>query len=63
MLSKSVAGWVSVKTIVLASGVEMPDTPPFIAALMDFARAAGLSDGSEFSKAVQKSEKPAIVAL
>ena len=44
MLSKSVAGCVSVKTIVLLSGVLMPDTL-VMPALMVAARAAGLSDG------------------
>ena len=60
MLVKSTAGWVSVKTMVLLSGVLMPETL-VIPLLMNVARAAGLSDGFEFSNAVQNALKPAIV--
>ena len=45
MLVKSVAGMVSVNTMVLSSGVLMPETL-VMPALMVAARAAGLSDGS-----------------
>ena len=62
MLSKSVAGWVSVKTMVLLSGVLMPETL-VMPLLMNVARAAGLSDGFEFSNAVQNALKPTIVEM
>ncbi len=60
MLVKSVAGWVSVNTMVLVSGVLMPVTL-VMPLLMNVARAAGLSDGFEPSNAVQNALKPAIV--
>ena len=60
MLLKSVAGWVSVNTIVLSSGVWIPVTL-VIPALMNAARAAGLSEGFEVSNGVQNALKPAIV--
>src|SRR4029077_16280501 len=60
MLLKSVAGWVSVKTMVLLSGVLIPETL-LIPALMVAARAAGLSAGFCPSKAEHHALKPAIV--
>src|ERR1017187_2625124 len=62
MLSKSVAGCVSVKTMVELSGVLMPDTL-VMPALIVAARAAGLSDGLALSNAVQNALKPAIVEM
>src|SRR5579863_4456011 len=62
MLSKSVAGWVSVNTIVLASGVLMPLTL-VMPSLMNVARAAALSAGLDVSNAVHQSLNPAIVEM
>src|ERR1700686_3085802 len=60
MLSKSVAGCVSVNKIVVSFGVWIPETAALLIAV---ARAAGLADGLEASNAVQNDLNPAIVAM